>query len=190
MVDNKDTPFPFLNVTGELAKLVGKCDKDTRVYRAEGSYDESGEWYERLLELTDDSFVSPGGVSMFVPVSRAAVHKRLKEGRLTALCFHVVHREKTFFGTTRKAKARPYIYIPVSECKAWAKELQERFGEREGDGSDGQAEEKHLDGEFLEKDPDDKGRRDVRYCDDDSGPGLGDMLPALVAWLGHLLGKN
>ncbi|MFA6544316.1 MAG: hypothetical protein WCS99_07810, partial [Limisphaerales bacterium] len=122
--------FLFLNITGELAKLVGKCDEGTRVYRAEGSYGECGEWYEQLLELTDDSFVSPGGVSMFVPVSRAAVHKRLKEGRLTALCFHVVHREKTFFGTTRKAKARPYVFIPVSECKAWANELQERFGDR------------------------------------------------------------
>ena len=51
---------------------------------------------------------------MFVPASRAAVHKRMKEGRLTAFCFHVVHEEKTFFGNVRKAKATPFVYIPVS----------------------------------------------------------------------------
>ena len=185
MVYNTDTVFLFLNITGELAKLVGKCDEGTRVYRAEGSYGECGEWYEQLLELTDDSFVSPGGVSMFVPVSRAAVHKRLKEGRLTALCFHVVHREKTFFGTTRKAKARPYVFIPVSECKAWANELQERFGDRVGDGTAALTTEKRRIGKF--KNTDDKGQREARYREENPGPGLGDMLPALVAWLGHLL---
>lgn len=163
MVDKKETEFPFLNVVGEVAKLAGKRDKGTRIYRAEGSYDECGEWYERLVELTDDSFVSPGGVSMFAPVSRAAVHKRLKEGRITAFCFHVVHDEKTFFGTTRKAKERPYIYIPISECKAWAKELQERFGDRDGDGTDAKEVEKHRDAAFLDKDPDDKGKGKVRY---------------------------
>lgn len=161
MADKTTTEFPFVNVTGELATLAGKRDKGTRIYRTEGTYDECGEWYERIAELADDSFVSPGGVSMFAPVSRASVHKRLKEGRLTAFCFHVVHDEKTFFGTTRKAKQRPYVYIPVSECKAWAKELQERFGARmEAEEASAEAEE-----DILARDPEDKGKRGVRYVD-------------------------
>ena len=138
------------------------------------------------MELTDDSFVSPGGVSMFAPVSRAAVHKRLKEGRITAFCFHVVHDEKTFFGTTRKAKERPYIYIPISECKAWAKELQERFGDRDGDGTDAKEVEKHRDAAFLDKDPDDNGKRKVRYTHEGLKPALKSILPALLASFGFL----
>jgi len=183
MVDKKETEFPFLNIAGELAKLAGKRDKGTRVYRAEGSYDECGEWYERLVELTGDSFVSPGGVSMFAPVSRAAVHKRLKEGRITAFCFHVVQDEKSFFGTTRKAKERPYIYIPVSECKAWAGELEERFGGREASA---QEIEKHRDSAFLDKDPDDKGKRNVRYTHEGIKPLIKSILPILLATCGLL----
>jgi len=111
-----------------------------------------------MSDLFDDRFVSPGGVCMFVPASRAAVHKRMKEGRLTAFCFHVVHEEKTFFGNVRKAKATPFVYIPVSECKAWAKELDEKRGPVEyGPGDVSQ--------EFLVKDPDDRKSRKVRYTD-------------------------
>lgn len=186
MVNKKATAFPFLNVAGELAKMAGKRDKNTRIYRAEGSYDESGEWYERLVAVTGDSFVSPDGVSMFAPVSRAAVHKRLKEGRITAFCFHVVQDEKTFFGTTRKAKERPYIYIPISECKAWAEELEERFGDRDGDGTDAQEVEKHRDAAFRDKDPDDKGKRKVRYPHEGLKPVLKSILPLLLASFGFL----
>ena len=60
---------------------------------------------------------------MFLPVSRAAVHKRLRAGKLTAFLFHVTHRERTFFGRTREVKAQPYVYIPSAECKAWAAEV-------------------------------------------------------------------
>ena len=154
------TDFPYLQMTTpERKKLVGKPDKDTRIYRREGTYKESGEWCVEMDEVFEDKFVSPGGVGMFVPVSRAAVHKRMKEGRLTALCFHVVHDEKTFFGNVRKAKATPFVFIPVSECKAWAKEIEEKRGQVEiiepGDASQ----------EFLEKDPEDRKNRKVRYTE-------------------------
>jgi hypothetical protein len=110
-------------------------------------------------ELFDDGFVSPGGVCMFVPGSRAAVHKRMKEGRLTALCFHVIRAEKTFFGNVRKAKATPFVFIPVSECKAWAKELEEKRG-RVADYGPGDESE-----EFLDIAPEDRKNRKVRYTD-------------------------
>jgi hypothetical protein len=83
----------------------------------------------------------------------------MKEGRLTAFCFHVVHHEKTFFGNVRKAKASPYVYVPVSECKAWAKELEEKRGQVEHvDPSDDNP-------EFYEKDPEDRKNRKVRYTE-------------------------
>jgi hypothetical protein len=160
-VEEMDTAFPYLQMnTPERKKLAGKPDTGTRIYRREGTYKESGEWCVAMDYVFDDQFVSPGGVCMFVPsVSRSAVHKRMKEGRLTALCFHVVHDEKTFFGNVRKAKATPFVYIPVSECKAWARELEGKRGGVEmvepGDASQ----------EFLEKDPEDHKSRKVRYTE-------------------------
>ena len=154
------TDFPYLQMTTpERKKLVGKQQKGTRMYRREGTFKESGEWCVAMDKEFDDQFVSPGGVCMFVPVSRAAVHKRMQEGRLTALFFHVVHDEKTFFGNVRKAKASPFVYIPVSECKAWAKEIEEKRGPVETiDAS-------HASQEFIEKDPEDRKNRKVRYTE-------------------------
>jgi hypothetical protein len=59
---------------------------------------------------------------MYAPVSRAAVHKRLKEGKMTAFCFHVVEAKRSIFVYQKKLKQLPYVYIPVSECKAWGEE--------------------------------------------------------------------
>jgi hypothetical protein len=154
------TEFPYLQMnTPERKKLVGKPDKGTRIFRREGTFKEGGEWCVAIDEVFNDQFVSPGGVCMFVPVSRAAVHKRMKEGRLTALCFHVVHDEKTFFGYLRKAKATPFVFIPVSECKAWAKEIEDKRGQVERiDPNDASQ-------EFLVRDPEDRKSRTVRYTD-------------------------
>lgn len=169
LVDEMKTEFPFVEITPEFQKVVGQCDPGTRVYRKEGTERECGIWFEAVSwfaptdkEGRQESFVSPGGVSMYAPVSRAAVHKRLKEGRLTGFCFHVVQKEKSLLGRVRKAKRRPYIYIPVSECKAWAEELKARHGSR--DLSEWFADvEDHRDDEFLAKDPRDRGNRRVVY---------------------------
>jgi hypothetical protein len=152
--------FPYLKVnTPEKERLAGKRDKGTRIWRRQGTYKESGEWCIAADDVFDDQFVSPGGVSMFVPVSRAAVYKRLSEGRLTALCFHVVHDEKTFFGKVRKAKATPFVFIPVSECQAWAEEIVEKRGPVETvGGSD-------VGDRFLVCDPADHKDSSVRYTD-------------------------
>ena len=40
---------------------------------------------------------------MYCPVSRAAVYKRIKEGRLSIFLFHVTHRTTTLFGKTYAA---------------------------------------------------------------------------------------
>ena len=66
---------------------------------------------------------------MYVPVSRAAVYQRINAGKLTVFAFHPTEWNKTLFGRLRKTRKSPYMYIPSSECKAWAEELRARVGD-------------------------------------------------------------
>jgi len=80
--------FPFIEVPKDLRKIVGEPTPGTRAYRREGTHAECGQWIEDLgLHYKGDVGISPAGVTMFVPVQRAAVHKRIKEGKLTAFFF-------------------------------------------------------------------------------------------------------
>lgn len=117
--------FPFVEIPAELSHIIGERDGDTRVYRKRGSAEESPVWFDILTKLIGPS-VSPGGVGMYCPVSRAAVYKRLKEGNLSIFNFHVTKRKTKFFGGLLVEREMPYGYIPVSEVKAWRKELEER----------------------------------------------------------------
>jgi hypothetical protein len=63
---------------------------------------------------------------MYAPVSRAAVHKRLKEGKLTGFFYHVTHRKRNFFGLDLSTRELAIGFIPVSECKAWKAEIEQR----------------------------------------------------------------
>ena len=121
--------FPFIEVPKELHKLVGEPTPGTRAYRREGTFKECGEWLEKLGEYyKGDVGLSTSSVVLFVPVSRASVYKRIKEGKLTAFFFYVTHEETRLFGAKRRAKERPFIVVSVSECKAWAEEIKRRVG--------------------------------------------------------------
>jgi hypothetical protein len=119
------TPFPFVTVPSTLLPIIGKMDEGTRVYRRDGSQEESAAWFDALTEIVGPT-VSPGGVGMYCPASRAAVYKRVKEGNLSMFLFHVTHRKTTLFGKTKTLRETPYSYIPVSEARAWRSELEER----------------------------------------------------------------
>jgi hypothetical protein len=119
------TNFPFVEIPEELEAIVGKRDPGTRIYRRDGSQEESSVWFDLLTEIIGPS-VSPGGVGMYCPVSRAAVYKRIKEGKLSIFLFHVTHRKTTLFGKNRILRDNPYGYIPASEARAWREELEER----------------------------------------------------------------
>ena len=121
-----DENFPFVEIPDEALEVIGKPDPGTRLYRASGPEEGSGPWFE-IVDLVGGPTVSPGGAGMFAPVSRAAVHKRLKEGKLTAFCFHVTSTRTSIFGKPRKVREMPFVYIPSSELKAWAVELEERI---------------------------------------------------------------
>ncbi len=156
--------FPFVKIPPELKEIVGEpSPSGTRFFRRSGTREECNQWFDALDEHVESGVgVSPGGaLHMFVPVSRAAVHHRLKKGMLTGFSFHVTEDEKSFFGTTRKRKERPYVYIPVSECKAWAEELKRKSGVTDDEPK---TQTEIEDGfEFVLKDPKDKGRKDVVY---------------------------
>ena len=160
VVDVMNIEFPYLEIPKSLEAGVGAPDEGTRTYRRSGSDEEVGPWYDAICEaFPEDSFVSPGGVGMYAPVSRAGVHKRIKDGKLTIFLFHVVKQERTLFGYQKKLKQLPFGYIPVSECKAWANELAARPDRRkveaDGDGD--------FEGTFLNKDPKDAKNKSVKY---------------------------
>jgi len=173
--------FPFVEVPKDLRKIVGEPTPGTRAYRREGTHAECGQWIEDLgLHYKGDVGISPAGVTMFVPVQRAAVHKRIKEGKLTAFFFYITHVESTFFGTKRKVKLRPYIMLSMSECKAWAAEMKRRMGYVDEPGEslmEQRKKQKPISAvdepktrkeavealDFADTDPKDKGNRKVRY---------------------------
>jgi hypothetical protein len=125
MVCDMQMAFPFVMVPRELLPIIGKTNEGARVYRRDGSQEESAAWFDALTEIAGPT-VSPGGVGMYCPVSRAAVYKRVKEGRLSMFLFHVTHQKTTLFGKTRTLRDTPYSYIPVSEARAWRTELEDR----------------------------------------------------------------
>jgi hypothetical protein len=173
--------FPFIEVPKDLRKIVGEPTPGTRAYRREGTHAECGQWIEDLgLHYKGDVGISPAGVTMFVPVQRAAVHKRIKEGKLTAFFFYITRIEDTFFGNKRKVKLRPYILLSMSECKAWVAEMKRRMGyvdepdeslmkQRQKLKPAASADEPKTAKEavaalaFADTDPKDKGNRKVRY---------------------------
>lgn len=177
--------FPFIEVPKDLRNIVGEPTPGTRAYRREGTHAECGQWIEDLgLHYKGDVGISPAGVTMFVPVQRAAVHKRIKEGKLTAFFFYITHVESTFFGTKRKVKMRPYILLSMSECKAWVAEMKRRMGYVDEPGESLMEQRKKLKPaaaadepkttkeavdalDFADTDPKDKRDRKVRYEKDE-----------------------
>jgi len=137
--------FPFVEISDHLKQRVGEPDKETRLYRRYGKKDEIKDWFDAICEICSDlGTVSPGGVSMYAKVTRAAVHKRLKEGRLTGFLFHTIKESKIIKDRKKLIDGGfTSCLIPVSECKAWANDLKRRRDriaakrEAEGKGHDG-----------------------------------------------------
>lgn len=119
------TDFPFVNVPENLHSVFGQPVPGTHLYNKEGPQEETSYWTDAVFEVAGPC-VSPGGVSMYAPVSRAAVHKRLKEGKLTGFFFNVTHRKRNFFGLDLSTRELAIGYIPISECKAWKAEIEKR----------------------------------------------------------------
>jgi len=121
----------FVDIPFSRSRVIGEADEGTRVFRQLGREREFESWWDTVSELcAPDGSVSPGGASMFAPVSRAAVYKRLKEGRLTAFMFHWVPKGKRWsikelFGPHGE---REVMCVPVVELRQWGDLLKDRRG--------------------------------------------------------------
>jgi hypothetical protein len=145
-------------------------DEGTRIYRNEGDHFAMQRWFYAICEFVGPC-VSPGGAAVYAGVTRAGVYKRMRAGKITAFCFHIIGKKKTLFGGEKKLKQWPLVYIPVEECKAWDKELHERVARIEAakpettDPEDEAALEEADPGidapshDFLNYDPKDKGKK-------------------------------
>jgi hypothetical protein len=173
------TDFPFVEIPKAMEPIIGTKDKGTRIYRKQGSQEESSAWFDLLTEIIGPS-VSLGGVGMYCPVSRAAVYKRVHDGNLSMFLFHVTHRRTILFGKTKTLRESPYGYIPVSEVKAWRQELEKR-ALKQGAISEEELEGARPDwhGEFLEWRNEKERIRDFNERDTDRVT-VTDLMKALI----------
>lgn len=117
----------YIEIPDKYQEIIGTPDPGTRLYRAFGSQDEFSLWSDAVFDICSGSAVSPGGASLYVHATRAGVHKRLKEGRLTGFLFNIISDSKFIKGRKKLDNSgRSYCYIPYSECVAWAHDLKER----------------------------------------------------------------
>ncbi|MBK1829708.1 hypothetical protein JIN77_03145 [Verrucomicrobiaceae bacterium R5-34] len=118
--------FPYEIIPAALSPIVGKRDENSRSYHVYGEIGEVSYWYEALTKVIGP-LVTPGAVSMYVPVSRTAISKRIKEARFTVFNFHAKPAEKGLFKGKKEKRETPYVYVPVSECKAWRSEIEAKL---------------------------------------------------------------
>lgn len=171
-VGEMETASSLIEIPEPLLSLVGKADDGTRIFRREGIHEEMAEWFDAICEHVGPT-VSPGGAANYAAVTRPGVYKRLRAGTMTAFCFHIIGKTKTLFGGTKKLKELAIVYIPVSECQAWRKELEQRVAKlKEGkpitpedEAALDEADGEHTAGmhEFLNRDPKDKKKKGIRY---------------------------
>lgn len=100
------------------------------MFRRFGSREEFPTWFDAACEACrPEGGVSPGVLGLYAQVSRAGVHKRMKEGGVTAFLFHLTDGDETFVHDLErlaKVGGRPYTIIPLAECRQWAALLQAR----------------------------------------------------------------
>jgi hypothetical protein len=118
--------FPYLKITEDLQFTVGKAEEDTRIFRKNGRDSYFREWIIELNKMLKGNLIPSTWVPAYVGVSRAAVHKRIKSGRLTMFVFQY---EESYISLTMKWKSRKtaeFSYCVRSECQAWKDEIEHR----------------------------------------------------------------
>ncbi|MCX5850222.1 MAG: hypothetical protein NTW65_12340 [Deltaproteobacteria bacterium] len=123
-----DDSFPFVKIPKQFEKIIGVPDEGTKLYRAYGSEEDCRKWMDTVFEICGNAAcVSPGGAAAYAKVSRPGIHKKLKTGGLTGFVFHITEDSILFKGKKKlSANAFFYCYIPRSELKAWAAELDKK----------------------------------------------------------------
>jgi hypothetical protein len=125
-VNMRATTIDHIAIRPDVLKNLGEPDPGTRTYRKLGRRRDFEAWFDTVqLVCSPEGVLTPGGVGMYTGVSRAGVHKRMREGRLTAFMFHLIG-EDAGDGPQAAGKpgGRPYCFIPLSECRAWLRLLR------------------------------------------------------------------
>ncbi len=122
------TYIESVQVPGRLLDRLGDRDPGTRMYRRFGRTGSFAEWFDAVCQVSGaEGVLSAGAAAVYVGVSRAGLHKRMKEGRLTAFLFHVDSPgEAQEDPEDRRQGGRPYSFIPVRECRAWVEARRSR----------------------------------------------------------------
>ncbi len=119
--------FPYVEIPDKLRRFIGDQDEGTRIFRRFGTENDYRVWYHAVARICKaGGLVSPGGAAGYARVSRAGLHKRLKEGRLTVFIFHEIKDSRLLKGRKSLVDGRlpSSGYVPISECKAWAADLE------------------------------------------------------------------
>lgn len=115
----------FVQVPEELSRVVGEPLPGTRMYRMEGPEDHVRFWTEAVLSVFGIC-LSPGGAAAEAGVSRAAVYQRLKDGNLTGFFYYSTKPRRSLFGRTQVKRELMVGLVPISECRDWRQELEDR----------------------------------------------------------------
>jgi hypothetical protein len=119
----------YVDISPDLHPYLGELDPGTRVYKSQGSQEEAGRWYDAVTAAVGPT-ISLGAVQLYCPVSRSALHDRIERGKLTVFEFTVTERRTNFLGQNKTIKKDPFSYVPVSECRSWRKDIEERAKEK------------------------------------------------------------
>ena len=115
--------FPFTIVSSKLCWIAGEYDDETNSYHKHGHEGEVGYWFETLTKHLGP-LLAPAMVNMYVPVSRTAVHNRIKTGGLTTFYFHSKPATEGLFHNKKEARESPFVFVPSRECTFWAEEIR------------------------------------------------------------------
>jgi hypothetical protein len=115
----------LVSVPERLQEAIGETDGTNRLYRQYGYSGDFHWWLDAVMEICgQDGAYGPAVVARYCWATRAGVHKRLREGRMTAFLFHEVIGQSLLGRREALAEGgKPTVLIPGSEMKGWAEHL-------------------------------------------------------------------
>jgi len=165
--------FPYVQIPDALRPILGEQKEGTRVYVQAGDAELFGRWHDAICKHIGPT-ISPGGACARAHVTRAGVHKRMKDGKLTAFWFEAKEpRVPTVPVWLRFFQPRTsfYILIPSSECRAWGELVAAKYK---------RLQEKKDAGQFLEADEKDADAYNEEIGDCEAAPDLDFVKDALA----------
>ena len=108
-------------VPANLLTRVGSLRRGTCTYETRGDHDAYREWVNALFSHFMAGLLNPSCAGMYAGVSRTALHKALREGRLIAFSFRLTQPQEG-----PREVGPPYVLIPIDELNSWRRVLAER----------------------------------------------------------------